>query len=158
MLNEVQKLLDIRFIEYCCYPNKLANVIMVKKPNGALSMCVDYTNLNTTCSKDYFLLLKIDQLLGSSSSNRYLNFMDVSTSFDQLLMGTRQGSSNFIIYEGLHYCKAMPFELKNARAIYRRLVNKLFEVQISRYIEVCINDIIVKFKTKISSFYIWRTL
>lgn len=66
--------------------------MMVKKPNGALSVCVDYTNLNITCSNDYFLLPKIGQLLDSTSNNRYLNFMDVSTSFDKLLMGTRQGS------------------------------------------------------------------
>lgn len=40
----------------------------------------------------------------------------------------------------------MPFGLKNAGATYQRFVNKMFENQIGRNVEVYVNDMIVKSK------------
>jgi len=42
----------------------------------------------------------------------------------------------------------MPFGLKNAGATHQHLMNKLFEALIDRTIEVCVNDMIVKSRTK----------
>jgi hypothetical protein len=38
----------------------------------------------------------------------------------------------------------MPFDLKNVGAIYQRLVNKMFQDQIGRNVEVYIDDMLVK--------------
>ena len=38
----------------------------------------------------------------------------------------------------------MPFELKNIRATYQRLVNKMFQKQIGASMEVYIDDMLVK--------------
>ena len=38
----------------------------------------------------------------------------------------------------------MPFGLKNARAIYQRLVNCMFSYQIGRNVEVFVDDMLVK--------------
>lgn len=40
----------------------------------------------------------------------------------------------------------MPFELKNAGVTYWRLVNKMFDKQIERNMEVCVDDMLVKIK------------
>jgi len=40
----------------------------------------------------------------------------------------------------------MPFRLKNAGAIYQRLVNKMFNRQIGRNMEVHVDDMLVKSK------------
>ena len=40
----------------------------------------------------------------------------------------------------------MPFGLKNARATYQRMVNKVFQSQISRNLEVYVDDMITKSK------------
>ncbi|GMH18458.1 hypothetical protein Nepgr_020299 [Nepenthes gracilis] len=43
------------------------------------------------------------------------------------------------------YCyKVMPFGLKNARATYQRLDNKMLEKQIGRNIEVYVDDMLIK--------------
>ncbi|XP_027345697.1 uncharacterized protein LOC113857730 [Abrus precatorius] len=39
----------------------------------------------------------------------------------------------------------MPFSLKNAGATYQRLMNKIFEKQVGKCMEVYVNDIVVKF-------------
>lgn len=38
----------------------------------------------------------------------------------------------------------MPFGLKNARATYHRLVNRMFKTQIGRNVEVYVDDMLVK--------------
>jgi hypothetical protein len=50
----------------------------------------------------------------------------------------------FITDRGLYRYKMMSFDLKNARATYQRLVNKMFQDQIGRNVEVYVNDMLVK--------------
>ncbi|XP_071939264.1 uncharacterized protein [Coffea arabica] len=52
--------------------------------------------------------------------------------------------TSFITEEGTYCYRTMPFGLKNAGATYQRLVNKLFQVQIGRSMEVYVDDMIVK--------------
>ena len=39
-------------------------------------MCVDYRNFNEACSKDYFILPKINPLVKASNGNGYLAITD----------------------------------------------------------------------------------
>ena len=57
---EVQKLTTSKFIREVYYPDWLANVVMIKKANGKWRMCMDFTDLNKSCPKDSYLLLRID--------------------------------------------------------------------------------------------------
>jgi hypothetical protein len=51
---EVNKLLEAGFIRPVDYPIRLANPVLVKKPDGSWRMCIDYTNLNKACPKDEY--------------------------------------------------------------------------------------------------------
>ena len=51
---------------------------------------------------------------------------------------------SFITSQGLFCYKVMPFDLKNARATYQRLVNHMFRPQIGQNVEVYIDDMLVK--------------
>ena len=61
-----------------------------------------------------------------------------------------QEKTAFIISQGLYCYKIMPFGLKNARATYQRLVNKMFNKQIGRNIEVYVDDMLVKSKEELT--------
>lgn len=52
--------------------------------------------------------------------------------------------TSFIINRDLYCYMVMLFGLKNARAIYQRLVNHMFAQQISKTMEVYMNDMLVK--------------
>ncbi|XP_021860274.2 uncharacterized protein [Spinacia oleracea] len=81
---EVQKLMDAGFIRPCQYPDWVANVVLVPKPNGTWRMCVDYTDLNKACSKDSFPLPKIDRLVDSTAGHAMMSFMDAYSGFHQI--------------------------------------------------------------------------
>ena len=85
-MDEVNKLLIANFIREVYYPEWLDNVVMVKKANGKWKMCVDFTDLNSACSKDSFPLLKIDQLVDSMIGHKLLTFMDAFSGYIQIQM------------------------------------------------------------------------
>ena len=59
-----------------------------------------------------------------------------------------EGKIAFITPHGLYNYKVMSFGLKKAGATYQRLMTKIFKPLIGRTIEVYIDDIVVKSRTK----------
>ena len=55
-----------------------------------------------------------------------------------------QEKTSFVIGQGTYCYRVMPFGLKNAGATYQWLVNKMFQNQIEAYMEVYIDDMLVK--------------
>ena len=119
-------------------------------------MCVDFTNLNKACPKDSFPLPRIDQLVDSTTGHKLLTFMDAFSGYNQIKMDEEtQEKIALIISQGLYCYKVTPFELKNAGATYQRLMNKMFNKQIGRNMEVYVDDMLVKSK---KSLHTWMTL
>ncbi|CAL8175714.1 unnamed protein product [Prunus armeniaca] len=143
---EFDKLLAVGFIEEVSYSEWLANVVLVaKQEKGKWRVCVDYIDLNKACPKDNFSLPRIDQLVDSTSGNQLLSFMDAYSGYNQILMHEDDKAKiSFIIERGTYCYKVMPFGLKNARATYQRLVNKIFKEQIGKTMEVYVDDMLVK--------------
>ena len=57
-----------------------------------------------------------------------------------------QEKTTFISNQWLYCYKVMPFKLKNTRATYQSLVNKMFNKQIGRNMEVYMDDMLIKSK------------
>jgi hypothetical protein len=65
--------------------------------------------------------------------------------YNQILMyPENREKTAFITDRGLYCYKVMPFGLKNVRATYQQLVNKMFQAQIGRNMEVYLDDMLVK--------------
>ena len=147
VMEEVDKLLTASFIRGVYYPEWLANVVMVKKSTGKWRMCVDFIDLNRTCPKDSYPLPIIDQLVDSAAGHKLLSFMDAFSGYNQIQIEEKyQEKMAFITSRGLFCYKAMPFGLKNVRATYQQLVNKIFHDQIGRNVEVYMDNMLVKSK------------
>nr|XP_025632973.1 uncharacterized protein LOC112727450 [Arachis hypogaea] len=144
---EVNKLLEAKFIREIRFTTWLANVVMVKKNNGKWRMCVDFTDLNKACPKDAYPLPCIDTLVDNSCGYDTLSFMDAYSGYNQILMHPSDQEKTAFITEYGNYCyNVMPFGLKNAGATYQRLMNRIFNKQIGRNIEVYVDDMVAKTK------------
>ncbi|XP_075494789.1 uncharacterized protein LOC142532359 [Primulina tabacum] len=120
----------------------LSNVVLVQKAAGKWMMCVDFRDLNKACPKDHYSLPSINQLVDSTSGYELLSFMDAYQGYHQIsLANNDQDKSNFITSGGSFCCVVMPFELKNIGATYQHLMNKVFDKQLGRNVEVYVNDI-----------------
>ena len=60
IIYEVDRLLQAGFIRETFYPDWHANPVHVKKKNGKWRVCIDFTDLNEACLKDYYILPSID--------------------------------------------------------------------------------------------------
>ena len=76
--------------------------------------------------------------------------MDAFSGYNQIKMKeVDQEKTSFVTSQGLFCYKVMPFGLKNARATYQRLMNKIFVHQIGRNVQVYVDDMLVKVCAKI---------
>ena len=142
-------MLEAGFIREVEYPDWLANVVVVPKKEGKWRVCVDYTNLNNACPKDSFPLPQIDQIVDSTAGQGMLSFLDTFSGYHQIPMAaTDEEKTAFITPHELYCYKVMPFGLKNASATYQRLMTKIFKPLVGRTVEVYIDDIVVKSKTR----------
>ena len=130
------------------YLEWLANVVLVKKVNGKWRICIDFTNVNRVCPKDSFPLPRIDLIVDATASHELLSFMDAFSGYNQISMDPDdQEKTSFVTGQGTYYYRVMPFGLKNAKATYQRLVNRMFQKQIGASMEVYIDDMLVRSTT-----------
>lgn len=66
---EIQKLLDVGFIQSIQHPTWLENFVPVKKKNGQILCCIDFRDLNKACLKDEFPLRNIDILVDATAGH-----------------------------------------------------------------------------------------
>ncbi|KAL0454687.1 UNVERIFIED_CONTAM: Polyprotein P3 [Sesamum latifolium] len=110
-------------------------------------MCIDFRDLNKACPKHLYPLPRIGQLVDSTSGCKLLSMMDASQGYHQIMLAPEDRKmDSFITPAGTFCYVVMPFGLKNARATYQRLVDKIFHPQISKNVEVYMDDMLVKSK------------
>ena len=121
---------------------------MLKKANGKWRMCIDFTDLNDTCPKYCYPLPRIDTL--SDARQEMLSFMDGFSWYNHIKMDKDDTSKvSFITNFGVFCYLVMAFSLKNAGAIYQRLVNQIFKDLIGKMMEVYVDDMLVKSLDKV---------
>lgn len=90
----------------------LSNVVLVNNANIKWQMCVDFTNLYKTYSKDSFLLLWIDLIVDSTAGqgHQFLSFMDAYLENNQIKISSRAVEKMlFITNYGLYFYQVIPF-------------------------------------------------
>ena len=108
-------------------------MVMVKKANEKWRMCVDFMDLNKAFPKDRYPFSRIDVLVDSTARHQLLSFVDAFSGYNQIKLDEAdQEKTSFVTSQGPFCYKVMPFGLKNARAMYQRLMNKMFAHQIGR--------------------------
>ncbi|XP_077226343.1 uncharacterized protein LOC143859575 [Tasmannia lanceolata] len=147
--DEVKKLLEVKFIEVVEYPEWLANIVPVPKKDGKVRMCVDFRDLNKASPKDDFPLPNIDILVDNTAGHALLSFMDGFSGYNQIKMAPEDMMKTAFITQWGTYCyRVMPFGLKNAGATYQRAATTLLHDMIHKEVEVYVDDMIVKGRTR----------
>ncbi|CAA0841402.1 Unknown protein, partial [Striga hermonthica] len=142
---EVEKLIDNKFIKEAKYPTWVLNPVLVKKSNELWRLCIDFSDLNKACPKDSYPLPHIDYMVDATSGHELMSFMDAYSGYNQIPMDPEDSEhTSFYSARGLYCYTMMPFGLKNAGATYQRLVNKMFATMIGHTMEVYVNDMLVK--------------
>lgn len=60
------------------------NVVLVRKKNGDLRMCVNYRQLNNKTMKDAYALPRIEEILDTLPGNSYFTVLDAKSGYHQI--------------------------------------------------------------------------
>jgi hypothetical protein len=84
---ELQKLLDVRFIYPISDSEWFSPLFIVPKKNGKWRICVDYLNLKKATRKDHFC---IDRVLDILVGNQYFSFLDGFNGYNQIQISPQE--------------------------------------------------------------------
>ena len=84
--SEVRRLREAEAIREAFFPEWLVNTVVVKKKNGKLRVCVDFTDLNRACPQDPFPMPKIDQLINVTYGHPRMSFSDAFQGYHQIAL------------------------------------------------------------------------
>ncbi|GJV73971.1 reverse transcriptase domain-containing protein [Tanacetum coccineum] len=119
---EVEKLVDARIMKEVHYHSWLSNPAM-----------------------DGYPLPEIDWKIESLCGYPFKCFLDAYKGYHQIKMAKDdEEKTAFITSQGIFCYSKMPFGLKNVRATYQRLVDRAFQKQIGRNLEVYVDDLVIK--------------
>ncbi len=139
----INQLLEARVIRESCSPYA-SPIVLVKKKDGTLRMCVDYRQLNAKTRKDAFPLPRIEESLDALSGACWFSTMDLANGYNQVPVaeGDRPKTAFCTPFDLFEYNR-MPFGLCNAPSTFQRLMQRLFGDQQCQSLLLYLDDIVV---------------
>lgn len=148
---EIERLLKSHFFRSTRYVEWLANIVPVIKKNGTLRICIDFTDLNNVTPKDEYSMPVVEMLVDSAVGFEYLSMLDGYSGYNQILIDEDDVPKTTFRCPralGTYEWVVMPFGLKNAWATYQRAMNAIFHDFIEKFMQVYINDIVIKLSSE----------
>jgi hypothetical protein len=121
-----------------------APILLVKKKDGIMRLCVDYRALNEVTVKNKYPLPWIDGLFDQLKGAKYFSKIDMRLGYYQLRIRSEDvPKTAFVTRYGQHEFIVMPFGLTNASGYFMNLMNKMFMKELDKFVVVFIDDILI---------------
>lgn len=100
-------------------------IVLVKKKNGEVRMCVDYRDVNKKVVKERYPLPLIQDQINALCGAKYFTTLDMKSGFYQMeIEESSKHITAFITPDGHYEFNRMPFGYINAPSIYQRAIDK----------------------------------
>jgi hypothetical protein len=119
-------------------------IVLVRKKNGEVRMCIDYRALNRKTIKENFPLPRIDDQLDELGGHEYYTTLDLKSGYYQIQIDQNdRHKTAFITPDGHFEFNRMPFGLVNAPAVFMRMVSQVLGQARHHIASAYMDDIIV---------------
>ena len=125
-----------------------APVVLVRKKDGSLRLCVDYRRLNLKTVGDAYPLPRIQESLDALVGAQYFSTLDLASGYHQISMDPRdQHKTAFTTPFGLYEYTRIPMGLASAPATFQRLMQVTMSDFAFQFLLVYLDDLLVYSKT-----------
>lgn len=136
-------MLDGNIIRPSIYPWSTP-IVVVKKKDQSIRLCIDFRKLNDVTVKDSYPLPRIEDCLDALRGNNWFSTLDLCSGYHQVGMDPHSAQINtFGTSKGLFEFTRMPFGLRNTGATFPRLMEYILSGLQWETCVVYLDDIIV---------------
>lgn len=119
-------------------------IVIVRKKNGAVRMCIDYRLLNSRTIPDQYTTPCIDDVLHSMTGSKWFSVLDLRSGYYQIAMAEEDKEKTaFICPLGFFQFERMPQGITGAPATFQRLMEKAVGDMNLLEVLVYLDDLIV---------------
>jgi len=127
----------------------VAPMLLVKKKDGTMRLCVDYHQLNKVTIKNKYHLPKIDHLKDQLVGACVFRKIDLRSGYHQIRVKYEDISKNaFRTHYGHYKYLVIPFSVTNAPGVFMDYMNMIFPHYLDSFVVVFVDDILVCSKTR----------
>lgn len=139
----INQLLEAQVIRESSSPYA-SPIVLVRKKDGSLRMCVDYRLLNAKTRKDAFPLPRIEESLDALAGAQWFSTLDLASGYNQVPVSEKdKPKTAFCTPFGLFEWNRMPFGLCNAPSTFQRLMQRMFGDRQCQSLLLYLDDIVV---------------
>ena len=118
-------------------------MVIIKKNNGALRICVDYRKLNSVSQVDAYPMPRIDEILDQLGKPQFISTMDLTRGYWQVPVEQKAlHKTTFYTPFGLYQFKMMLFGLQGAPATFQRLMDHVIR-EMNGFASAYLDDLII---------------
>lgn len=123
---EIENLLRQDVIERVSASEWVSPIVVVRKQNGAIRMCVDLRAPNQAIIVDSFPLPHAEDLLQSLQGAKWFSKLDLASAYHQVtLHEDSRDLTTFVTHEGLFRFKRVCFGLASAPSAFQQLMHQI---------------------------------
>ena len=140
---EVNKLLKQGWVEKCTGPWR-ARCVPILKPDGTIRFCIDYRDLNAVTTDDAFPAPNAETIFDRLQGKKYFTSLDLKKGYYQVeLDENSRDYTGFGCPLGLFRWTVLPMGVKNACAIFQRLMQNILKPYLGIFCDVYLDDILI---------------
>ncbi|KAH7707859.1 gagpol and env protein precursor [Aphelenchoides avenae] len=119
-------------------------VVLVRKKDGSLRMCIDYRKLNRAIKLSQWPMPNIDVMLQSLAGKKFFTTCDLHSGYWQIPLTERAKEFTAFSTMGGHYhFNVLPFSLSTAPGQLERAMEKLFAEDLGKRVYIYLDDILI---------------
>ena len=151
MIPEVKRMLDEMLEQGIIQPSKssfASPIVLVRKKDNTLRLCIDYRRLNARTTKDSFPLPRIEETLEALGGAKFFSTLDLAHGYFQVVMD--KGSiekTAFRVPWGLYEFRRMPQGLIKSPSTFQRTMEFILGDMNLSEVVLYLDDILIFSKT-----------
>ncbi len=139
----LQALLDAGMIRELGVPYS-SPIVVIRKKNGDIRLCIDYRKLNTLTIRDVYALPNLEEAFSTLAGSKWFSVMDLKSGYYQIEMEEcDKAKTAFVCPLGFYEFNRMPQGITNAPSTFQRLMEKCMGSLNLKEVLVFLDDVIV---------------